>query len=384
MTRIHGHVAAGFEPVREAFACNFEERGEVGAALCCYHAGDPVVDLWAGVARPSTGEEWRADTLALLFSTTKGITAACIHLLVERGKLRLDAPLADVWPEFGANGKQDITLGELLAHRAGIPIVEGDFTLEQVFEAAPVVEALAAQAPIWEPGSQHGYHVRSFGWILGEIVRRVAGCSLGTFLAREMAGPLNLDLRIGVPASQHERIAETLPPAEPADPAQRELRDQFMGPDTPLGQALTGPSNLLGYGPLWNSAELRQAEIPSSNGHGTAHAVARFYSALVDEVDGIRLLAPETVETMRRAASNGPDSVIHVPTQFGLGVMRPPLLSPEAAAGAFGHSGAGGSLGFADPEARLGFGYVMNRMDMGLAGDPRASALVAAAYSCLR
>jgi len=382
--RIHGSVAPGFEPVREAFERNFTERGDVGAAVCCYRAGEPVVDLWGGLASLHSGQEWREDTLALLFSTTKGFTATCIHLLVERGELELDAPVARYWPEFAANGKQRITLRDVLAHRAGIPIVEGEFTLEQVFAGTPVADALAGQAPLWEPGSQHGYHVRSFGWILAEIVRRVVGCSLGSFFAKEIAKPLNLDLSIGVPTSQHDRIAETLAPPEPADPAQREIRDKFMGPDTPLGRALTGPSGLLGYGSVWNSAALRQAEIPSSNAHGTAHSVARFYAALVGEVDGCRLLAPTTVERMRGEASNGPDGVIHIPTRFGLGVMLPATLSPEAAVGAFGHAGAGGSLGFADPEARLGFGYAMNRMDMGLTGDPRASELVAAAYACLR
>jgi len=384
MVAIHGNVAPGFGPVRRAFAQNFSGRGEVGAAVCVYRHGEPVVDLWAGVADPASGRSWDEDTLALVFSTTKGVTATCVHLLVERGVLDWDAPVASVWPEFAANGKGAIPLRWLLCHRAGLPILEGDFTREQVYARESVCTALAAQAPVWEPGTQHGYHVRTYGWLLGEVVRRAAGCTLGEFLAREIARPLDLEFYVGLPEECGPRVAVVIPPPEPSDPGMRAIRERFLGPDTLLGRSLSGPSGLFAYGPVWNSPELHAAEIPSSNGIGTARAVARLYAALVGEVNGVRLLAPSTLERVCEPQVDGPDAVIHLPTRFGLGFMLPPVLSPSCPEVCFGHPGAGGSLGFADPDAGIGFGYVMNRMDLGLTGDARAVSLVTAVYQVLR
>ena len=384
MVAIHGSVAPGFGPVRRAFAQNFSERGEVGAGVCVYRRGEPVVDLWAGVADPASGRSWDEDTLALTFSTTKGVTATCVHVLVERGVLDWDAPVASIWPEFAANGKGAIPLRWLLCHRAGLPVLEGDFTREQVYAWEPVCTALAAQAPVWEPGTQHGYHVRTYGWLLGEVVRRAAGCTLGEFLAREIARPLDLEFYVGLPEACEPRVAVVIPPPEPTDPGVRAIRERFLGPDTLLGRALSGPSGLFAYGPVWNTPELHAAEIPSSNGIGTARAVARLYAAHVGEVNGVRLLAPSTLERVCEPQADGPDAVIHLPTRFGLGFMLPPVLSPSCPGGCFGHPGAGGSLGFADPDAGIGFGYVMNRMDLGLTGDARTVSLVTAVYQALR
>ena len=383
MTAIHGFVTPGFEPVREAFARNFAERGEIGAAVCVYRDGRPVVDLWGGLADAESGRLWREDTLALVFSTTKGVTAACVHRLVERGILDLDAPIARWWPEFAAHGKAGISLRQVLAHRAGLPLVEADLSREQVYAWDPVCEALAGQAPEWEPGTRHGYHVRTFGWLLGEVVRRATGRSFGAVLRQELAEPLGLDLHVGLPASEEPRVAPMVAPEEPSDPREREARARFLGPDTRLGRALANPSGRFGYGPVWNTREVHAAEIPSTNGIATARSVARLFAALVGEVDGVRVLRPETLARAAEPASDGPDAVIGIPTRFGLGFALPPMLAacPD---GAIGHLGAGGSLGFADPRERLGFGYVMNRMQLGLTGDARVASLVAATYAALR
>lgn len=383
MSEISGSVSPGFEPVRDAFARNFETQGEVGAALCVYRDGSPIVDLYGGVADPTTGDPWREDTLTLVFSSTKGITAACIALLVERGQLDLDAPVARYWPEFAANGKAEISVRCVLTHRAGLAAVAGDLTLEEVLAWDPVCAAIAAQAPEWEPGTKHGYHARSYGWILGEVVRRITGESIGRFIAKQIAGPLGADFFVGLPAEYDERVAPTLPAPAPTDPKMLELRERFMGPDTLLGRVLSGPSNLFEYGPMWNTRELRAAEMPSSNGICSGHALARIYASMVGNVDGFRLLSEESVRHACEVHSDGPDAVIMMPMRFGLGFLRPPSLAPACPDACFGHAGAGGSLGFADPERRIGFGYVMNQMKLGLVADERASGLVEALYDCL-
>ncbi|MGH0031065.1 MAG: serine hydrolase domain-containing protein [Myxococcota bacterium] len=383
MTDVHGQVAPGFEAVREAFARNFAEHGEVGASVCVYRRGTPVVDLWAGEADPQTGRPWQADTICLVFSTTKGVTAACVHRLVERGEIDLDAPVARYWPEFAANGKGAITVRQVLTHQAGLAAVEGDLTLEEVCAWQPVVDAIARQAPGWEPGTAHGYHARSYGWILGEVIRRVTGRTAGSFLAEEVAGPLDADFFVGLPEREEPRVARMLPAPPLTDPKQIELREKIMGPDTWLGRVLSGPSNLFAYDDMWNTRALHATEMPSSNGIASARGVARIYAAMIGEVDGVRLLREETMQAARTLQVEGPDKVILVPMRFGLGFTLRGSLPPGTGKGAFGHPGAGGSLGFADPEAGLGFGYVMNQMKLGLAGDERSAGLVEALYASL-
>lgn len=379
---VRGFVSPGFEPVREAFARNFAEHGEVGAACCVYRHGAPVVDIHGGVADAPTGRPWQADTLQLVFSATKGVTAACVLRLVERGAIDLDAPVARYWPEFAANGKSAIPVRWLLSHRAGLAAIEGDFTLDQALSWDPVVAALAAQAPLWEPGTQHGYHLRSYGWLLGELVRRVDGRTVGRFLADEIARPLGLDLWIGLPEEQEPRVSTIVPPAPPA-PEMAQLMERLFAPDTIAGRAFSGPSNLFHYDDMWNRRALHAAELPSSNGIATGHALARLYAALVGEVDGVRLLRPETLDAACSVQSEGGDAVLYLPTRFGLGFMLPPALCPSAPPSAFGHPGAGGSLALGDRARGIGFAYVMNRMSLATAGDPRADALVAALGRCL-
>jgi CubicO group peptidase (beta-lactamase class C family) len=378
MATVHGFVAAGFEPVREAFAANFDRHREVGAACSVYRRGRRVVDLWGGLADPSAGRPWREDTLALVFSATKGVTAICVHRLAERGELALDAPVSELWPEFAARGKAAITLRQVLSHRAGLAAVDAELTLAEVLAWEPVVAAIAAQEPNREPGTAHGYHARSFGWILGELVRRATGRSLGTWLAEEIAKPLGLELWVGLPTARLPRTARIIPPEGGSDRVA-----EILGSSSLTARVMTGPANLFHYDEMWNRPDVLAAEMPSSNGVADARSLARLYAATVGPVDGIRLLAPATVEAACVPHSEGPDRVILVPSRFGAGFGLPPFLSPTCGARAFGHSGAGGSLAFADPEAEIGFGYVMNEMRFDPHGDPRAAGLVEAVYRSL-
>jgi CubicO group peptidase (beta-lactamase class C family) len=366
---VHGTVDGGFEAVRDAFAENFGKPGEVGAAVCVYRDGRPVVDLWAGLADRDTGRPWEADTPVVVFSTTKGFTAACVNLLLERGQLELDAPVSKYWPEFAANGKAEVPVRWVLSHRVGVPAVDATLTLEQVLAWDPVVAAVAAQKPEWPPGSDHGYHARTFGWMTGELVRRITGATLGEFLAAEIAGPLGLDFWVGLPAEVEPRVATLYPPDDPAP----------MEPGSLLWRVMTGPSGLFADNRVWNRADVHAAEMPSSNGIGTARAVARHYAALIGPVDGCRTLRPETVVAASVVQADGPDRVLGVPTRFGLGFMLGLGPGPKS----FGHPGSGGSLGFADPDAGLGFGYAMNRMIGVGPDDGRAERLVDAVYRCL-
>ena len=380
---IHGFTDARFAPVRDAFCRNMEERREVGAAYCVYHRGEVVVDLWAGMADANRGLRWQEDTLAVVFSSTKGVTAILANLLIERDLLDPDLPIAHYWPEFAASGKAGIPVDMILTHRAGIPIIDAPLTLEECLAWDPVIEAIASQKPFWEPGEKHGYHVRTYGWILGELIRRVTGVSPGTFLATEVAGPLGADFYIGLPEDHEARVCRMIGPPEPEDPALREAMEKFVGPDTALGRALHGPSQLFHYDEMWNTRALHAAEMPSSNGIATARGLARLYAGTIDERAGQRILQPETLAHATMPRVKGKDAILGVPTIFGRGFMRPPALTMTAGSGAFGHPGAGGSLGLADPETGLAIGYVMNRMAPGLSGDVRAAELVRAAYAAL-
>jgi CubicO group peptidase (beta-lactamase class C family) len=378
MRTVYGAWAPGFEGVREAFEKNLAE-SEVGAACCVYRDGEPVVDIWGGHADREAARPWQRDTAALVFSTTKGVTAALVHRLAQLGALALDAPVARYWPEFAANGKGEITLSQVLTHRAGVAALDRDLSPEEIFAWHPVCAAIVAQEPNWEPGTAHGYHMRTFGWILGEVVRRATGLTLGEVLAKEAAGPLGLDLWIGLPEAVEPRVASIYAAPEPTDPQQLALRERFMGPTTLLGRA----ARSLPYGPIWNTRALHAAELPSSNGIATARALARFYAALIGEVDGVRLLSPETLASATASQVNGPDRVILMPTHFASGFALPPMLGAGCPDTAFGHPGAGGSLGFADPAAGLAFGYAMNQMQLGLTGDVRSERLISATYASL-
>jgi CubicO group peptidase (beta-lactamase class C family) len=376
---VEGEIEAGFEPLVEAFAKNFSDHGDVGAACAVYHRGRPVADLWGGLADPATGRLWERDTVALVFSAAKGPTATCINRLVEAGKLDVDRPVADYWPEFGTNGKEQITVRQVLSHRAGLAAVEGDLTLEEVLAWDPVVAAIAAQAPNWEPGTEHGYHARSFGWILGELVRRVTGESIGAYIARELAAPLGLRYWVGLPASELPHCATLIPPEGGSDAVAA-----LLGADSLTARVMSGPSGLFGYNEMWNRPEVLAAEMPSSNGVGDARSLARFYAALIGEVDGVRLLGAEQLARACEPQSRGADKVIFHETCFGLGYSLQPALVPDSGPNCFGHPGAGGAVAFADPDADLAFAYVMNSMQFNLEGDPRSTNLVKAVYQVMQ
>jgi CubicO group peptidase (beta-lactamase class C family) len=375
---IQGGVEPGFEAVAEAFARNFSDHGEVGAACAIYQRGRPVVDLWGGWADHDSGRPWERDTVALVFSAAKGPTATCINRLAEAGRLDVDAPVAAYWPEFGCNGKEQITPRQVLSHQAGLAAVDGDLTLAQVLAWTPVVEAIAAQAPNWAPGTAHGYHARSFGWILGELVRRITGDTLGQYLAREIAAPLGLRFWIGLPSGELHHCATLVPPEGGSDAVAA-----LLGADSLTARVMSGPSGLFGYNEMWNSEEVLRAEMPSSNGVGDARSLARFYAALAGEVDGVRLLGPGQLAKACEQQVCGPDKVIFRETCFGLGFALQPVLAPGAGPRCFGHPGAGGAMAFADPDTGLGFAYIMNAMKFDLEGDPRSAALIRAAYGCL-
>jgi CubicO group peptidase (beta-lactamase class C family) len=373
-----GYVAPGFEPVERAFAKNFVERGDVGASVCVYRDGVPVVDLWGGVADVSTGTRWSRDSIVTVFSMTKGVTAIAANLLVQRGLLDPAAPVASYWPEFAAAGKADITVGTAMSHRAGLPRIDRPLTRAEALAWDPVVAAIAAQEPIWEPGSQHGYHMRSYGWIAGELIRRVTGRSPGRFIADDVCRPIDIDFHVGLPESEEARLAALVVPGP-------EYHEQMakLPPEWLLTQVISGPSGHFAYDEMWNTRELRAVELPSSNGVGNARAVARLYAHCIgDGVSGVRLLDDATVAAATAVRSRGPDSVILVDTAFGIGFMLPPALPTPCGPRSFGHGGAGGSSSFADPDAGIAFAYTMNKMSFAPT-DARAEALARAVYRCL-
>jgi CubicO group peptidase (beta-lactamase class C family) len=387
MVTVHGDVEDRFGRVADAFAENFTSHGDVGAACALSVDGRVVVDIWGGDADREAARAWERDSIVITFSTTKGVTAVVCNRLIEQDRLDPDAPVAQYWPEFGANGKESITVADVLSHRAGLAHCEGEFTLDEVMAVEPVVRALGAQAPNWEPGTAHGYHARTYGWLAGEIVRRITGVSLGTFFATELAQPLGLDYYIGLPEALEPRVARLYPPA--ADAALQDLIDAALAdPNTLMGKVMSGPSKLFRYDDMWNTRALHATEMPSSNGIGDARSLARLYAACIGEVAAVdgapfRAITDETVARATVLRSEGTDCVLGMPTGFGLGFIGPLMMPPGVGPGAFGHAGAGGSLAFADPDAGLGFGYVMNQMQLGMTGDQRTQTLVAAMYSSL-
>ena len=374
-----GVCDARFAAVREAFVANLAERGEVGAAVAVAVGGRMVVDLWGGFADGARTRPWHRDTLVDFFSVGKALGTVCVLRLVERGLLALDVPLARAWPEFAAAGKEAITLRHVLSHQAGLPGIAEPLPDGAMLDWSRMVHALERQPPWWPPGTAHGYHVNTFGWLLGEAVRRAAGLTLGALLRAEIAGPLGADVHIGLPHAEHDRVAEFLwPPMAPPDGA------GLTGEARMRWSTYWNPPGLSGAG--WvNTPEWRAAELPSTNGHGTARGVARVYAVLAagGTLDGVRVLGAETLRAAVAEQSSGPDLILERPSRFGLGFQ---LTQPERPLGpnpgAFGHFGAGGSLGFCDPDAGVAFGYVMN--DLGPRfQNPRNRALIEAVYASL-
>ncbi|MFE6691731.1 serine hydrolase domain-containing protein [Streptomyces sp. NPDC057743] len=389
---VNGHCAPGYEGVRAAFERNFRDQGEVGAAVAVLVDGAPVVDLWGGHADAAGSRAWERDTLVNVYSTSKGMAALCAHLLVDRGELDLDAPVARYWPEFARAGKEAIPVRWLLSHRAGLlaprePLAEG-----RAYDWEYVCDALAATPPWWEPGTRQGYHAVTFGYLVGEVVRRITGQSLGTFLRAEITGRLDADVFVGTPPEEQPRCADMV-----GQLTTELLRERFPDLPTPPVRGLAdhpraGVALALTYIPTGdvNSAAYRAAEIPSGNAHASARGLAAVYGALI----GGELVRPAALEAMRSPQSrpNEPDLTLGALTpdgtadafRWGLGYMLNERGQAGPNPGAFGHGGAGGSYAFADPENGLAYAYVMNRFGGGTSGeDLRSRSLVEAAYAAL-
>ncbi|MEV2214106.1 serine hydrolase domain-containing protein [Streptomyces sp. NPDC050997] len=383
-SEVHGHCDERFAAVRTAFEENFRDREELGAAVTVIVDGETVVDLWGGRADAAGTRPWERDTLVNVWSTTKGPVALCAHVLADRGLLDLDAPVATYWPEFAAAGKEKVLVRHLLSHRAGLSGLREPHSLAQLYDWELTTKRLAAMEPWWEPGTRSGYHATTYGFLVGEVVRRVSGLLPGAFLRREVTGPLGIDFTIGLPEREAGRAAELVQPPVTASSEQAAIFSQLAPAAL---AALTNPGL---DAVAANSPEWRAAELPALNGHGTARAVAALYGIFAGKggYDGRRVLSPEAAERVREGQGSCRDLVLGAgfesETEVGLGLW---LSGPNGSYGpnprAFGHDGFGGSCGLADPDAGVSLGYVMNRMGPHIADDPRKMALVDALYGAL-
>ena len=377
-------VAPGWEPVRDAFLHSFDVKEDRGAGVAVYHRGRCVVDLVGGWRDREQTLPYDADTLQLVFSTTKGITSIAIAMCVERELLSYEEKVSTYWPEFAAKGKTDVTVAQLLSHRVGLYTVEGDITLTDALDWNTITSRLADTAPLFPIDSTHGYHAITFGWLAGELVRRVTGKSLGQFVHDEIAEPLGVEMHVGLPPSLEPRVAHLMAhPIPKFSPEEIKTLMEISGPGT-KGAAALSLNGAFGQG-AFNKKEVHQAQIPGANGISNARSLARIYAALVSDVDGVHLLGESTRN--RAATSNTPhgelDVILQSATNFGMGFMLHSERTPFSGPTSFGHNGAGGSCAFAQPSRELGFAYVMNTMmTTGADGDPRPERLIAAVSRC--
>jgi CubicO group peptidase (beta-lactamase class C family) len=391
---IEGFCDPRFSLVQEELARNFQERGEVGASVCVMVDGRTVVDLWGGLADRHTGRPWQRDTLTVVWSCTKGATALCAHLLVGRGLLDLDAPVTRYWPEFGQAGKEEITVRMVLTHQAGVPLLSWPLPPGTLYDWGAMTTAIAEQAPFWQPGTRQGYHAHTFGFIIGELVQRITGRPFAQFFRDEIAGPLQLDFHIGLAPEEEVRVAPTIRP-DPAPPGETTSRFLRTANSDPEGlQALMVRNN--GALPGDQGARAGYAAVlPGQGGITNARGLSGLYNPLAcgGALGNVPLVDADVLRQMSVVQSAiGCDAVLLLGLRLGLGFWKssdnrgsPPgardgmILSEEA----FGHPGAGGSLGFADPAARLAFGYAMNKQGRSVVLNDRGQGLVDAAYRCL-
>lgn len=385
---VQGTCDRRFRLVQEQFEENFASRGEVGASLAVMVDGRIVADLWGGHMDEARTRPWERDTIVCVYSATKGMTATCAHHLVEQGLLDLDAPVTRYWPEFGQAGKGRIPVRWLLSHRAGLPAVREPLPLGSHYRWEVMTEALARTEPWWEPGTKHGYHSLAFGWLVGEVIRRVSSRSVGVYCREHVAGPLGLDFHIGMGPEHDHRTATILyaPPLRPGEdpgPQAERMKDR----QSMAYKSLMNPKDMMAMGTV-NTRAWRAAEIPAANGHSNARALARAYGALAlgGTLDGVHVLNRETIESAIVEQSAGMDENLGRVTRVGLGFR---LAAADDYYGpnlrTFGHPGAGGALGFGDLDARLGFGYAMNQMSSRVSrgGDPRWRPMIDAVYTSL-
>jgi CubicO group peptidase (beta-lactamase class C family) len=377
---IDGTVAPGFEPVREAFVAAFEGRPRMGAALAVLHQGRPVVDLWGGTKDARTDEPWGPDTLTVLFSCTKGLTSILAARLVQEGRLDYDAPVCEYWPEFAAAGKAHVRVGHLLAHRSGLSAPRTPLSEQDVLDWDLVVGRLAAQEPLWEPGTGYAYHAITHGWLVGEVIRRITGRSVGEQLAEVVTRPLAVDAYIGLPDELHDRVARPY-----AGPALAELAERIeaMRADGPVDWSIEAmtlggafPPALVSESGGFNSRAIRSAQIPGAGGIGSARALATIWSATVVETDGVRLLDRSVVARATREQSAG-EPVWPLPgpwSRWGLGFQIDSENRRYLTPSGFGHDGAGGQSAFADPELGVGVAFLTTEMEA--RDDRRATRIV--------
>jgi CubicO group peptidase (beta-lactamase class C family) len=377
---VHGYCDPRFATVRDAFAANFASGSEVGASFAATVEGEFVVDLWAGHADAARTRPWERDTIVNVFSTTKAMAALCANMLADRGLLDFDAPVARYWPEFAQNGKDRLPVRFLMSHQAGLAAIRQPIPLEALYDWDRMTGLLASETPWWTPGTGSGYHAMTYGYLVGEVVRRIAGTSLGTFFRKEVARPLGADFHIGLPATEDGRVAELVPPTpEESRAAGVKAADK----ESLTAKVLSNPPLRPEFA---NRLEWRRAENPAAGGHGNARSVARVLSALAcgGTFDGVRLLGERTLARAIEEQVRGKDRVLGFDMRWGLGFM---LTSDALPFGpnprTFGHGGWGGSLGFADLDARVSWSYVMNKMSPGTAGDTRGIRLVPALYGAL-
>jgi len=379
--KVHGRCDERFAAVKEAFAKNFESGKEVGASFAATIDGKFVVDIWGGYADAAQTRPWKRDTIVNVYSTTKVMTALCALMLVDRDQLDLDASVARYWPEFAQNGKEKIPVRYLLSHQSGLAAFDEPIPVEALYDWNRIVNILAAQKPAWEPGKHSGYHAITFGYLIGEVVRRITNKTLGTFFREEVAIPLNADFHIGLPKEFDYRVGELIPPPvlKPGDPGYVEI-----DPNSLMGKVMMNPP-IVNYNYLKERA-WRGAEIPAANGHGNAHSVARVAAAMAcgGELDGVRLLGLPAIEKAIQEQCYGTDLVMGVPIRYGLGVG---LNTKEMPVGpnprTFFWGGMGGSVMVMDLDARLSWSYVMNKMGNIPIGDPRSQAIAKTLYTAL-
>ncbi len=373
---LQGDCDPRFGAVRDAFAANWTDHVEVGASLCVIVGGKTVVDLWGGHADAEATRSWERDTIANVYSSTKGIAAAAAAMLVDRGELDVERPVVDYWPEFGQAGKSEIKVRHLLTHEAGLAGVDEELPDGAVLDWDYMIGVLERQAPMWTPGEGMGYHAISYGWLVGEVIRRIDGRTCGEFVRDEIAGPLGIDFYIGLPESEDSRTADLLP-APGAGPIGVSAQDTLAA--RALGLAAPRLAGTV------NSREWRAAELSAANGHGNGRSMATIYSALSQS--GGDLLSKDAIEACGPTEHAAREDMV-----LGFLVRRSLGFILSTAGGryewgpnprTFGHSGAGGSIGFADPDAEIGFGYVMNQMSAGLGADPRWKPMIDAVYASL-
>jgi CubicO group peptidase (beta-lactamase class C family) len=376
---VSGRVAAGFEPVRAQFTANFlrdDQCREVGAALVVFQGEHCVVDLWGGFADAGRAPAWRKDTLLNVYSTTKGIAATCIALLVDRGVLSYDDTVANVWPEFAQNGKQHVTIAQVLSHQAGLPAFEQPTSVEDLYDWHARCAALAGQKTRWTPGEKTAYHPITYGYLAGEIVRRASGRSIGEFLQKELAMPLEADFFIGTEPALDRRVARILAPKSLIDPSALPV----------IEETRSSVTNPLLHPDAANTLDWRRAEMPALNGHASADGIARIYAMLANggTFQRRRYLSQATIDRLTQVRSDRMDLTLGMSVGWAAGVVlngTTTFFGPNPRV--YGHSGWGGSFGCADPDAQLAIGYLCNQMGPDLVGDVRARELCATIYGCL-